>query len=292
MKRGSIIVCITLLIFSFASISFAGEFGKAIKKVEEQFDNMKYKDCLRTIKELEQFKSELTKDELIDIYSYKAMSYILTNEDDLAEEVIRDIYEIEPDYIPSERWAPKLREPFLKIRREFKGKKGTMLGKEGVNERDNSASESVTEIDAHIARGEGQRGDAGQTPAESKGFFKSNLLPLEGILVGGLSLATGIVLYVGANLQSQELRDKLDNSQKDPEGKVLNITQREADRIQKEIDDKNFWGNVATISGVSLISGGVLWLILRNGGEVNRESDNYSLILNKNGMMVIYSYNF
>ncbi len=111
-------------------------------------------------------------------------------------------------------------------------------------------------------------------------------------MVGGLSLATGIVLYVGANLQSQELRDKLDNSQKDPEGKVLNITQREADRIQKEIDDKNFWGNVATISGVSLISGGVLWLILRNRGEVNRESDNYSLILNKNGMMVIYSYNF
>jgi len=286
-RLNHVFVVSIILFCLFGSTLTAGEYSKAIGRIRTLYENMEYDKCLNSIKELEMFKSELSKEELIEVYSYKALSYILTGSMDLAEEVIRDIYRLDPEYLPSEKWAPKLREPFLRIRKEFSK----------VVRQEVSAPNNTLVVDKNrgtVEEGPFSEGEPnikyGETGSDySVGFWGKNILPVSLISTGVGLVATGIVLFVNAKSESSDLRSKLDASEKNGSGLVKDITQAEAKRVEDEINKKYLWGEILSVTGGVLLTGGVVTLILKNTKSDSNQSRLGVVKTDDNsGWMVVY----
>ncbi len=101
MKDSVKIVIFIVFLFYISSLAQAGEYSIALKKVSDLYENMEYEKCLEAINELELLKSDMSKDEVIELYKYKAFIYILSDKKALAENAIKEIYKIEPDFMLS-----------------------------------------------------------------------------------------------------------------------------------------------------------------------------------------------
>ncbi len=236
-----------VLLISIVSINiFAADFSTQIRRVSELYDNMEYEKCLKQISELEGYKFSMKKEELIEIFKYKAFIYILSDRKALAESVIKDIYELDPSFTLSPSISPKLREPFARIKKGLKKEEKAESNARVIEAKpvDNlkTGSNLTTLQKAEVKREEN--------------FFKKNIIPLS-LTGGGLLLfVPGLVVRLNAASDASDYRSKLEKAPRDELGNIIGITKEEAKSKQNDIDSKVMIGNTLIILGSSAIVGG------------------------------------
>ncbi|MCX7944161.1 MAG: hypothetical protein N2746_06595 [Deltaproteobacteria bacterium] len=274
---------ITLLVFTILllnSISFAEDYSTRIKKVADLYDNMEYEKCLKEIAQLEQYKFNLRKEELLELYKYKAFIYILSDRNALAENVIKEIYEIDPDYMLPPSVSPKLREPFARIKK-------TIRKEEPPKTKVIEAKPVKPDIDERVTIISGP-----EKPVRKENFFEKNLIPLS-IVAGGIALfVPGLIVRLNAASDAENYRNKLVNAPKDELGNIIGITKAEAQQKQDDIDTNVMIGNTLITVGSLAVVGGIATYFVLDKVKKDSKKEKVSLTINENGFVVVGSYGF
>jgi hypothetical protein len=281
--RSIVIFLLSLgLITALLSFAYAEDYSQKIKKIGELYDNMEYEKCLKEITQLESYKYSMNKEELLEIYKYKAFIYILSDRKALAESVIKEIYEIDPDFTLSPSISPKLREPFARIK---KGMKKEEAPKEIKEEKPKTWIIEATPVkDENI-----QKISKEAKPVEKENFFKKNIIPISIVSAGVVLFVPGLVVRMQAASDADDYRKKLESAPRDELGNIIGITKEDAQKKQDDVNSKVMIGNTLMITGVLAIAGGVTtYFILNKDKGDKRVSINFS----EDGIILTGKFNF
>jgi len=270
---------VVLLSFS----AYAEDYAQRIKKIEELYDNMEYEKCLKEINQLESYKFNMKKEELLEIYKYKAFIYILSDRKALAEGVIKDIYEIDPNFTLSPSISPKLREPFAKIK---KGMKKEEAPKEVKEEKPKTRIIEATPVkDEKI-----QKISKEAKPVEKENFFKKNIIPISIVSAGVVLFVPGLVVRMQAASDADDYRKKLESAPRDELGNIIGITKEDAQKKQDDVDSKAMIGNTLMVTGSLAIVGGVVTYFILN--KKNSDSKRLSVNISEDGFILSGNFSF
>jgi len=270
---------VVLLSFS----AYAEDYAQRIKKIEELYDNMEYEKCLKEINQLESYKFNMKKEELLEIYKYKAFIYILSDRKALAEGVIKDIYEIDPNFTLSPSISPKLREPFAKIK---KGMKKEEAPKEVKEEKPKTRIIEATPVkDEKI-----QKISKEAKPVEKENFFKKNIIPISIVSAGVVLFVPGLVVRMQAASDADVYRKKLESAPRDELGNIIGITKEDAQKKQDDVDSKAMIGNTLMVTGSLAIVGGVVTYFILN--KKNSDSKRLSVNISEDGFILSGNFSF
>ncbi len=270
-----------ILLFYVSSLAQAGEYSIALKKVSDLYENMEYEKCLEAINELELLKSDMSKDEVIELYKFKAFIYILSDKKALAENAIKEIYKIEPDFMLSASVSPKLREVFSRVKKE--------LEEEGALRRRVIKAESVKSDQ----EGEGIVLKVDKAKEEGDNFFKKNIIPIGLLTTGIVLMVPGVIVRVGAASDAEDYRKELKYAPKDEDGRIIGIKEEEVQKRQDEINKDVMIGNTLIgIGTLGLIGGVVSYFLVDNKGEENKGDGKFSFMINGDGFFVKRAFDF
>ena len=263
--------------------AYAEDYAQRIKKIEELYDNMEYEKCLKEINQLESYKFNMKKEELLEIYKYKAFIYILSDRKALAEGVIKDIYEIDPNFTLSPSISPKLREPFAKIK---KGMKKEEAPKEVKEEKPKTRIIEATPVkDEKI-----QKISKEAKPVEKENFFKKNIIPISIVSAGVVLFVPGLVVRMQAASDADDYRKKLESAPRDELGNIIRITKEDAQKKQDDVDSKAMIGNTLMVTGSLAIVGGVVTYFILN--KKNSDSNRLSVNISEDGFILSGNFSF
>jgi|GEM_PF-3090519 len=270
------------LITALLSFAYAEDYSQKIKKIGELYDNMEYEKCLKEITQLEPYKYSMSKEELLEIYKYKAFIYILSDRKALAESLIKEIYEIDPDFTLSPSISPKLREPFARIK---KGVKKEEAPKEAKEEKPKTRIIEATPVkDENI-----QKISKEAKPVEKENFFKKNIIPISIASAGVVLFVPGLVVRMQAASDADDYRKKLESAPRDELGNIIGITEEEAQKKQDDVNSKVMIGNTLMITGALAIAGGVTTYFILNKDKGDKR---VSINFNEDGIMLTGKFNF
>ena len=281
--RSIVIFLLSLgLITALLSFAYAEDYSQKIKKIGELYDNMEYEKCLKEITQLEPYKYSMSKEELLEIYKYKAFIYILSDRKALAESLIKEIYEIDPDFTLSPSISPKLREPFARIK---KGVKKEEAPKEAKEEKPKTRIIEATPLkDENI-----QKISKEAKPVEKENFFKKNIIPISIVSAGVVLFIPGLVVRMQAASDADDYRKKLESAPRDELGNIIGITEEEAQKKQDDVNSKVMIGNTLMITGALAIAGGVTTYFILNKDKGDKR---VSINFNEDGIILTGKFNF
>ncbi|MCX7958010.1 MAG: hypothetical protein N3B13_03105 [Deltaproteobacteria bacterium] len=269
-----------LIFLMVSNLIFAEDYSAKIKKIADLYDSMEYEKCLQEINQTEQYKFNMKKDELLEIYKYKAFIYILSDRKALAENVIKDIYEIDADYTLPPSVSPKLREPFARIKKTIKKDEPPKTKVIEAKPVKSDIDERVTIISGPVKK------------TEKENFFKENIIPLS-IVAGGIALfVPGLIVRLNAASDAEDYRNKLKNAPKDELGNVIGITKAEAQQKQDDINTNVMIGNTLITVGSLAVVGGVATYFVLDKIKKDGKKEKVSLTINENGFVIVGSYDF
>ncbi|MGC9044246.1 MAG: hypothetical protein ACP5KG_10365 [Myxococcota bacterium] len=271
---------ILLLLIIFTTSLYAEEYSAKIKRVIELYDSMEYEKCLKEINQLEGYKYNMKKEELVELYKYKAFIYILSDRKALADGVIKEIYEIDPDFTLSPSVSPKLREPFAKIKKDLKKEDKSsstrVIEAKPINP---SLNENVRVISKEILH------------KKEENFFKKNIIPISILGTGVALLIPGLIVRLNAASEADDYRQKLSSAPRDELGNIIGITKEEAQSKQDDIDGKVVLGNtLMTLGSIGIVGGVASYFILDKIRKENNRT--VSIIIDNGKLLFTTSYNF
>ncbi len=280
MKRSIKILFFVVLFMCFFGLLFAEDYSAKIKKVVELYDNMDYEKCLKEINQLEQYKFSMKKEELLELYKYKAFIYILSDRKALAENVIKEIYDIDPDYTLSPSVSPKLREPFAKVK---KGLKKDETPKAKIIE----AKPVKTDVEERVTII-----SKTDQPEKKENFFKENIVPVSLFAAGAVLFIPGIVVRLNAASDAEDYRKKLNDAPRDELGNIIGITKAEAQQKQDDINTNVIIGNTLIAVGSLAIAGGITSYFVLNKIKKDKKDKKVSFSFGSDGFVVNSSFEF
>lgn len=275
-KYVNLTIIFTIILF-FSKNLVAEDYSAKIKKVVELYDSMEYEKCLKEINQLEGYKYSMKKEELVELYKYKAFIYILSDRKALADGVIKEIYEIDPDFTLSPAISPKLREPFAKIKKGIKKeeKPRVIEAKPVVSD----LKSPTTIVSKETA------------PDKKENFFKQNIVPISILGVGVGIFVPGLIIRLNAASDADDYRQKLNNAPRDELGNIVGITKEEAQKKQDDIDGKVILGNtLLTIGSIGIIGGVTSYFILDKIRKDNKKK--VSFVIDGEKFLLQTSYDF
>lgn len=268
------------LILLLIGLSFAEDYSTKIKKVADLYDNMEYEKCLKEINQLEQYKFNMKKEELLELYKYKAFIYILSDRKALADSVIKEILEIDPDYTLPPSVSPKLREPFAKVKREMKKEeppKAKIIEAKPVK---TDVEDRVTIISAE------------EKPTVRENFFKENIIPVSIFATGVVLMVPGIIVRLNAASDAEDYKKKLNEAPRDELGNIIGITKKEAQQKQDDINTNVVIGNSLITVGSIAIVGGITSYFVLNKIKNDKNEKKVSFSFGGDGFIVSSSFEF
>lgn len=246
----------------------ADEFSFEIKVIEDLFNNMDYENCLKAINRLEQNKENLHKSEILELYKYKAFIYITVGEQELAKEIIKKIYTIDPHFVLPPTISPKLREPFIRVSEDLKN-----LRQNKKKEPEEAVDESESNEDYTLRRP--------ITENKTTAFFKNNITFLSMLGAGIGILIPGILIRLDAASDAESYQKKIDSAMKDELGNPIGIKKEDVKRWQDEIDRKVLIGNSLILLGSAFAIGGITGCVIKS-----LKVDNISVTYKENSFLV------
>ncbi len=271
-----------VLILSFNQKLFAGNFESKVKKIADLYDSMEYEKCLKEINEVEQYKFSISKDELLEIYKYKAFIYILSDRKAMAEGVIKEIYEIEPNFTLSPSISPKLREPFAKIKKGLKKEEGSQTK---IIEAKPVKTENQERITTIVSKEDNLSG--------KDNFFKKNILPISLVSAGIVLFVPGLIVRLNAASDAEEYRKSLFNAPKDELGNIIGITKEDAEKKQSDIDNKVIIGNsLISVGSLAIVGGVASYFIMDSMRNKDENRNKVSILITNNGFVLNKEFDF